>query len=151
MNMKKIFMFLCLVVSVISFVSCGNKSKTNKEINGLLEEVRAYHSDMEKYICVCLHADTKEVAIHFKEGESPFFNHGMTTGLPTDNAVVVDFFAAEDVTERGTLRAGAVPCRHFNIFLPKGERILSWGREIVLLREDGSEHVVKYVLVNQPE
>ena len=149
--MKKIFMFLSLAVSVISFVSCGNKSKNDEKIHELLEEVRAYHSDMEKYNCVCLHADTKEVAIHFKEEESPFFWHGMTTGRPTDNAVVVDFFAAEDVAEDGTLRTGAVPCRHFNIFLPEGEKILSCGREIVLLRKDGSEHVVKYVLVDQPE
>ena len=149
--MKKIFMFLSLAVVMISFTSCGNSRNTDKEIHELLEEVRAYHSDLNAYTCVCLHEDTKEVDIHFKEGESPFFNHGMTTGRPTDNAVVVDFFAAEDVAEDGTLRAGAVPCRHFNIFLPEGEKILSWGREIVLLRKDGSEHVVKYVLVDQPK
>ena len=65
-NLKKIIMFLSLAVS---FTSCGNNSKNDEKIHELLEEVRAYHSDMEKYTCVCLHADTKEVAIHFKEGE----------------------------------------------------------------------------------
>ena len=148
--MKKIIMFL-MAVSVVSFTSCGNKSKNDEKIHDLLEEVRSYHSDMEKYNCVCLHADTKEVAIHFKDGESPFFSHAMLTGRPTDNAVVFDFFAAEDVAEDGVLRAGAVPCRHFNVFLPEGEKIKSWGKEIVLARADGSEHVVKYVLVDQPE
>lgn len=148
--MKKIIMFL-MAVSVVSFTSCGNKSKNDEKIHELLEEVRSYHSDLEKYTCVCLHADTKEVAIHFKDGESPFFSHAMLTGRPTDNAVVFDFFAAEDVAEDGTLRAGAVPCRHFNVFLPEGEKIKSWGKEIVLARADGSEHIVKYILVNQPK
>ena len=143
-------MFL-MAVSVVSFVSCGNKSKNDEKIHELLEEVRAYHSDLEKYTCVCLNTDTKEVAIYFKDGESPFFSHAMLTGRPTDNAVVFDFFAAEDVAEDGTLRAGAVPCRHFNVFLPEGEKIKSWGKEIVLARADGSEHIVKYILVNQPK
>lgn len=148
--MKKIIMFL-MAVSVVSFASCGNNSKSDEKVHELLEDVRSYHSDLEKYSCVCLHADTKEVAIHFKDGESPFFSHAMLTGRPTDNAVVFDFFAAEDVAENGTLRAGAVPCRHFNVFLPEGEKIKSWGKEIVLARADGSEHIVKYILVNQPK
>lgn len=139
------------LMAVVSFAACSNNHKTDEKIHELLEDVRAYHSDLNAYTCICLQADTKEVAIYFKEGESPFFNHGMTTGSPTDNAVVFDFFAAEDVAENGTLRRGALPCRHFNIFLPDGEKILSWGKEIVLTRADGSEHVVKYVLVNQPE
>jgi len=148
--MKQIVIFMFLsVISIVFFGSCGNKNA--KDVEKQLAEIREYHSEMEKYTCICLHADTKEVAIYFKDGESPFFSHGMTTGRPTDNAVVVDFFAAEDVTEDGILREGAVPCRHFNIFLPAGEDIQSWGQDIVLLRHDGTEHVIHYKLVNQPE
>ena len=148
--MKKIVIFMFLsVISIVFFGSCGNKNA--KDVEKQLAEIREYHSEMEKYTCICLHADTREVAIYFKDGESPFFSHAMLTGRPTDNAVVFDFFAAEDVAEDGTLRAGAVPCRHFNVFLPEGEKIKSWGKEIVLARADGSEHIVKYILVNQPK
>ena len=149
--MGKYFMFLLMSVSLFSVISCGNNNKGNDSISQLVDEMKADRMEREAYSCISLHADTKEVNIRFKDGESPFFSHGMLTGRPTDNAVVFDFYAAEDVAEDGTLRAGALPCRHFNVFLPDGERIKSWGREIVLIRQDGSEHVVKYVLVNQPE
>ena len=64
--MKKIFMFL---MAVVSFAACSNNHKTDEKIHELLEDVRAYHSDLNAYTCICLQADTKEVAIYLLKAE----------------------------------------------------------------------------------
>ena len=124
---------------VIMLTACTNKSETRMgELMG------------ENWII--LNSQSDSVDIHFKDGESPFFEISMLTGSPDERSVYFHFFKNEDVSSEGKLRPGAAACRIYVISVPLHEVIEDWGGStIITRRKDGSKHEIKIKLVNQPK
>lgn len=151
---KNYFLFLVVGVCVIAlcsiFCSCGNNNKSQKEINDFVAEMRADRAEMEKYQMVHIRPETDVVKIHFKEGESPFFDVVMMT--KKSNNVSIYFFNADDVDSNGVVKSGKTLCRYFMMFLPEGETVDRFGYDgIDLIRSDYTVHHVSFELVDQPE
>ena len=143
--MKK-FIFL-VSITMLVLASCSSKPSSAAPQKEEDEEEITLKSGS----CLILRSSTKDIKIRFKEGESPFFDHYMLTGEPDDRQVVFAFYKAEDVTKDGHIVKGKHACRLFIIQLPHGEIAEEWGAgQLVTIREDGTRHVMKYVLVDQP-
>ena len=144
--MKK-FIFL-VSITMLVLASCSSKPSSAAPQKEEDEEEITLKSGSS---CLILRSSTKDIKIRFKEGESPFFDHYMLTGEPDDRQVVFAFYKAEDVTKDGHIVKGKHACRLFIIQLPHGEIAEEWGAgKLVTIREDGSQHVMKYLLVDQP-
>jgi hypothetical protein len=135
------------------FCSCGNNgngnNKAQQQAASLLAVMRADRAELDKYQMITLTPETEVVKIHFKEGESPFFDVSVLS--EKSNSVDVYFFNAEDVTPQGQLKSGKIFCRMFTIFIPNGEKLDKWGYDgIDLIREDCTLHHVSFELVDQP-
>ena len=150
--MVKNYFFLVVVCVVCSmFCSCGNGGGRNiqAEADSLLAVMKADRAELDKYQIITLTPETDVVKIHFKEGESPFFDVVMMTRK--SNNVSINFFNADDVTPDGKIKSGATLCRSFMMFLPEGETVDRFGHGgIDLIREDFTVHHVDFELVDQP-
>lgn len=151
--MKKfVFFAIISVVLVSSLSSCGNRSSQapQSDIDSLVQVMRADREFREKYQMITALPETETVKIHFKEGESPFFD--VYTLTRESEAVDVAFFRAEDVTTDGRIKKGKRLVRTFMIFIPTGEKLKNWGHGgIDLTRPDGTIHHISFTLVNQPK
>lgn len=137
--MKKIFFAVVAAVIVCVCVSC-NKNENNDKLKAV---------KLEKGILTT--SDTKVVEIEFKKNESPYFDVFMDTGNEKDRIVWFAFYKATDIEKGGKVKQGKVPCRHYQVILPLKEKAKRWGYgPIVTSREDGTEHVIRLKLVNQP-
>ena len=150
---KSIFLFTVVCVCVASiFCSCGNgnNNRAQAQADSLLAVMKADREMMNKYQLVHLTPETKTVKIHFKEGESPFFDVVMLS--EKSNNVSIYFFNAEDITSDGRIKSGKTLCRSFMMFLPEGEKVDKFGYGgIDLITEDFRLHHVDFELVDQPK
>ncbi len=146
------FLFSVVVCVVCSmFCSCGNggNNKAQQQADSLLAVMRADRAELDKYQMITIRPETDVVKIHFKEGESPFFDVVMMTRK--SNNVSIYFFNANDVTSDGKIKSGATPCRSFMMFLPEGETVDRFGYGgIDLIRSDYTVHHIDFELVDQP-
>ena len=149
--MKKIIFLVSITMLVLT--SCGSKS-SSAEVKKEVEEEILLNSGSA---CLFLRPSTEEIKIRFQEGESPFFEHYMLTGHPEDREVTFAFYKAEDVEPlpgrkgEARLKPGKKACRLYIIQLPYGEIAKEWGAgQLVTIRKDGSKHIMKYILVDQP-
>jgi len=139
--MKKVLLFVAVATLIMGVSSCKNSGNTNT--------TDPSEEKFEKGIYTT--AQTKVVEIEFQEGESPYFDVQMLTGNADDRIVWVSFYKKDDVNKNGEIRKGSVPCRYYQVVLPRNEKVKSWGYgPIVTTRPDGSEHTIKLTLVNQP-
>ena len=135
--MKKTIFLIALTAIV---ASCGSKDAKKSYLSELKTENGIYTTP-----------ETEVVDIEFKEGESPFFDVYMTTGEPQDRTLWFSFYTKADIKETGEIKKGAMPCRYYQVVFPHGETAKSWGHgPLVLSREDGTEHIIKFRLINQP-
>ena len=149
---KSIFFLVVSVCVVMSFCSCGNgnNNRAQAQADSLLAVMKADREMMNKYRMISPTSETKTVQIHFKEGESPFFDVSVLS--EKSNSVDVYFFNAEDVTSDGRIKPGKTFCRLFTIFIPKGEKLDKWGYSgIDLIRSDYTVHHIDFELVDQPK
>ena len=154
--MVKNYFFLvasvCVVFMGSIFCSCGNGNGNNKaqaQADSLLAVMKADREMMDKYQMITIQPETDVVKIHFKEGESPFFDVVMMT--KKSNNVSIYFFDKDDVTSEGMVKSGATLCRSFMMFLPDGETVDRFGYGgIDLIRSDYTVHHVDFELVDQP-
>ena len=153
--MVKNYFFLvvvCVVFMGSIFCSCGNGNGNNRaqaQADSLLAVMRADRAELDKWRMTTIRPETDVVKIHFKEGESPFFD--VSVFSEKSNSVDVYFFNTEDVTPQGQLKSGKIFCRMFTMFIPDGEKLDKWGYGgIDLIREDYTVHHIDFELVDQP-
>ena len=152
--MVKNYFFLvavCVVFMGSIFCSCGNggNNKAQQQADSLLAVMKADRAELDKYQMITIQPETEVVKVHFKEGESPFFDVSVLSDK--SNSVDIYFFNADDVTADGHIKSGKIFSRMFTIFIPDGEKLDRWGYDgIDLIREDYTLHHIDFELVNQP-
>ncbi len=152
----KNYLFLVVSVCVIAMCSilssCGNSGNGNRaqtQADSLLAVMRADRTELDKWRMTTIRPETDVVKIHFKEGESPFFDVSVLSDK--SNSVDIYFFNADDVTADGHIKSGKIFSRMFTIFIPDGEKLDRCGYDgIDLIREDYTLHHIDFELVDQP-
>ncbi len=150
-DFKNYFLASVCVIMCSMFCSCGNggNNKAQTQADSLLAVMRADRAELDKYQMITLTPETDVVKIHFKKGESPFFDVVMMTRK--SNNVSIYFFDKNDVTPDGKIKSGATLCRSFMMFLPEGETVDRFGYGgIDLIRSDYTLHHIDFELVDQP-
>lgn len=149
--MKRIIFFVVLCSAAYLFESCGTQrlvpsEEKMQEIDMLLKISQAQRKYTEAFEFIALDAKSDKVNLCFKFGESPYYEPYTLT----NRFVYVDFFD-DDCSEDGRVNDHKWSIRTFHISVPDGEVVKKIDyKGITTVREDGSEHYIKFVLVNRP-